>query len=230
MDLREENTERQIVLRNLIYGTRAAKPKDDVLEDGAVVLEEEEYTRNLEAIIRRDYFPSLAKLEACEDYEARKSRGEDVRVPTILVKDTPLVNAKEAPIETQAMRESEIDVRSMTLDEYLHKYTSEDNRSFEKLFEKQKEEERKKYAWMESQAKAANVRVLALQQANVDAVKSIEWDREKHMKPDAQFALCEAKSCLFFGPKVCWPFTVGHSSKCCGKAAVADGRRYRSAT
>eukprot|EP00826_Nyctotherus_ovalis_P014834 TRINITY_DN1416_c0_g3_i1.p3 TRINITY_DN1416_c0_g3~~TRINITY_DN1416_c0_g3_i1.p3 ORF type:complete len:203 (+),score=76.93 TRINITY_DN1416_c0_g3_i1:196-804(+) len=202
MDLRKESTERLIVLRDLIYGTQIAKPKDNALNDGAIVLEEEEYTRNLEAIIRRDYFPSLAKLEAYKDYEARKSRGEDVRIPTILVKRTPLANAKEVPVETQSARESEIDVSNMTLDEYLHKYTSEDNRSFEKLFEKQKEEERKKYAWMEKQAESANARVLALQQANASAVKSIEWDREKHMKPDAQFALCEAKSSLFFGPKV----------------------------
>lgn len=51
---------------------------------------------------------------------------------------------------------------------------SEDNRAFQELFDKQKEESNKKYAWMNKQAMEANTRLLAIESANNKALKSIE--------------------------------------------------------
>lgn len=50
---------------------------------------------------------------------------------------------------------------------------SEDNHAFQVLFDKQKEEENKRYGWMNKQANEHNSRLLAIQAANNEAVKSI---------------------------------------------------------
>jgi protein DGCR14 len=188
--------------------------KEDAMKRKTIVLEEEEYMKNLEAIVLRDYFPDLGKLQVY------KSQADN----TLLNKHTG--QAKEI---IEKSEDKAIDISNMTLDEYLHKYTSEDNKSFEKLFEKQKEKEAKKYAWMERQAELANARTLALQQANNTVVKSIEWNRDRHINFDTQFTLCDAKSSLFFGPKVLLPLILlGHSSKCCSESGTADGRGFCS--
>ena len=160
-----EGIGKELVLRNLIFENQLANPSSNTVQathtkTEAIVLEEEEYMKNLEAIIKRDYFPDLAKIEAYKEYRARKNAGEEnVRIPTILIKRTPVgpSNSVQEKIEsnTEEPSDNKINIKNMSLDEYLHKYTSEDNKSFEKLFAKQKEDEEKKYAWMQREADAA---------------------------------------------------------------------------
>jgi len=214
----QEKASTALVLRELIYDTQisnlllrqgAAKPKEE-----QIVLEEEQFVKNLDEIIKRDYFPDLAKLEAYKEYKARKLAGEtNIRIPTILIKRTPLVNPSknEDPLkipdsmpnkeEKKEENNAKIDIRGMSLEDYLARYTSEDNKSFDKLFDQQKSELEKKYAWMKKEAERSNSQVLAIKEANSEGLKSISWDKEKMLSKDLQYQIADAKANLFFPPE-----------------------------
>ncbi len=185
---------KELVLRDLLIGpSQIAKVQvpsagdlAKLQQQKATVLEEDEYVQHLEEIIKRDFFPDLARLEAYKEYLARKEAGEkDLRIPTILIKQTPVDSFKRSRDPTLAQNRPEgptdspqsrpkVDVSSMGLDEYLQRYTSEDNKSFADLFARQKDAERRKHAWMHRQAELANTELKALEAANNGAVKSIE--------------------------------------------------------
>lgn len=62
-------------------------------------MEEDEYYSYLEAIIKRDYFPDLLKLEAYNEYQSRRGQASDLTqhsgrskdaLPSILLRETPV--------------------------------------------------------------------------------------------------------------------------------------------
>jgi protein DGCR14 len=78
--------------------------------------------------------------------------------------DTPLRDgdpdaAEKQPAESDA--DEEVDT-TLTLDQFVHKYTSEDNASFEDLIEKDREKQRQQRAWVDAAADKHNIKMLQL--------------------------------------------------------------------
>ena len=88
----------------------------------AQVLDEDSYLEYLEYIIKRDYFPDLFKYETLKTCQAK-----GLRPPTALLTDR---EEGRDPVDRILNRDKDVDVTGMRLDEYLRRYTSEDNSSF----------------------------------------------------------------------------------------------------
>lgn len=137
-----------------------------------VVLEEDEYTEALSHIIKRDFFPSLAQLDATNGYlDALKShdpsliqasvrRLEDLNTPLIrrstqtwqTPSQTPYgMGPSETPLRTP--RDEEPPLKrprydtEMNLDEFQARYTSEDNSSFTQILDEENRRRKEKYGW-----------------------------------------------------------------------------------
>lgn len=91
------------------------------------VLEEEEYLGRMAKIIRRDFF-------------------SEIEFPTSDTNQTPVTDRTE--LSTTSSVRSRGDACSLGLNEYLEKYTSEDNAYFEKLQKKELKRHRLKYPWL----------------------------------------------------------------------------------
>ncbi|CAL1695377.1 unnamed protein product [Somion occarium] len=136
------------------------------------VLEEDEYTEALSHIIARDFFPSIAHLDATNDYldalrsddplliNASVRRLEDLNTPITRMSartwgtpsqtpyrmgplETPLRTPQEAEPPTKRAR-YDID---MSLDTFQARYTSEDNSSFTEILEDENRKRKEKYSW-----------------------------------------------------------------------------------
>jgi len=114
------------------------------------VLEEEEYTEKLEAIIKRDFFPDLHEIDM-ED--------QQVSVNGILAKnyktnswddETPLIGQPQVMKEIQQAKET-----NMSLNQFLATHTSEDNANFNELQRIQTQKWEEQYFWLkETEQKA----------------------------------------------------------------------------
>ena len=111
-------------------------------------LEEDDYFKTVEEIVKRDFFPDLLKMEKLQEYEALKQKqlnGEisSVDVPSELIKSTGksrLTVARDNVDTIIALKKAQLDLdpvsndakkkRKVGLDEYMHRFTSEDNASF----------------------------------------------------------------------------------------------------
>ncbi|RWS10521.1 protein DGCR14-like protein [Dinothrombium tinctorium] len=199
----------QLVLRNTNDELSVGRAK----KRRKVVLDEQTFTEDIDAIIERDYFPDLPKLKECLEYQQAleandvnkineirlrwRDKGEDVIVeagggeqnsPSFF--ETPLVECNECDCggkddcedeckgkknENDALKDEKSGVNKsrtecVTLDQYLAKYTSEDNSSYETIIEEAKKRHRDKYPWMyideakESQKCLENLSVPAIEQ------------------------------------------------------------------
>lgn len=136
-----------------------------------VILDEDEYTEALSHIIARDFFPSLAHLDATNSY----LRALDTRDPELIgatvrrleqlntprterpthsirtpsetpyaagPSDTPIYRRDDEPPSKRPRYNT-----SMSLDNFQARYTSEDNSSFSQILEDENRKRREKWAW-----------------------------------------------------------------------------------
>lgn len=114
---------------------QALTPANRVLSTGVVtaprrkrkVLREEEYLSTLGAILRRDFFPSLAKLEAQYEYLTAVERADLAAVRESAQRLNTLEAGGGAGAEAAP---------KMSLDEFQARYVTEDTRDFEVLLER----------------------------------------------------------------------------------------------
>ena len=98
---------------------------------GPIPFPEEEYTQQLEEIIKRDYFSDLLKLEAYEQYKEKRDAGIPVKIPSILINPTPAQTPyhDEGLLKFEKKKSSEgINIEknvgeNLPLDQFLTKYT-----------------------------------------------------------------------------------------------------------
>ncbi|XP_076106324.1 splicing factor ESS-2 homolog isoform X1 [Mytilus galloprovincialis] len=141
------------------------------------VLDEETYTKDLEDIIVRDFYPELPTLqEKTEYYEALKSNdlgklrelqlkyGTEGRPSSVYNtpatfetpepesrKDSPKLHSKQDHVEKkkeETSKDSKSGTKKLSLDQYLAKNTSEDNASFTEILEETQQKHRDKHAWL----------------------------------------------------------------------------------
>jgi len=137
--------------------------------DQQIVLDEDEYTAALSQIIARDFFPSLAHLDATNDYldalETRDPHLINASVRRIEQLSTPATRARpwQTPSETPyGAGPSETPLRTpsgqppakrprydtdMSLDTFQARYTSEDNSSFTQILAVENKRRQEKYSW-----------------------------------------------------------------------------------
>jgi protein DGCR14 len=124
-----------------------------------VVLDEDEYTEALSKIIARDFFPSLAHLDATNNYLGTPSADH-------LADGTPVANQSGAPrhlvtptpvglgvADTPFSRRDELSQKSvryntsLSLDDFQARYTSEDNSSFTQILDDENRKRKERWAW-----------------------------------------------------------------------------------
>ncbi|KIO31874.1 hypothetical protein M407DRAFT_19136 [Tulasnella calospora MUT 4182] len=137
------------------------------------VLEEDEYTEALSNIIARDFFPSLAQLDATNNYLSalesedplliRKSariltelataptptpryRGDN-RTPYVnFPSDTPLNFSARDGTDQPPSKKPRYN-ENLSLDQFQARYTSEDNASFTEILDDENRKRKEKHAW-----------------------------------------------------------------------------------
>jgi hypothetical protein len=113
--------EKTVAVRSTGIITTTKKHKEKRKRLKRKVLPEEEYLDRLSAILRRDFFPQLAKLEAQYEYLTALERSD----LDALKKATDRLNA--TPTD---------DAPKLTLDEFQARYVTEDTDEFEELIER----------------------------------------------------------------------------------------------
>lgn len=134
-------------------------------------MQEDEYTEALSKIIARDFFPSLARLEATNTFFSSLDSQDPERIQEsvrrlsdlkatpqhrtpriratpygITPYDTPLRTPRENSASNPEPSGPAADL-SLSLDAFQAKYTSEDNSSFTEILDEENRQRRQKYAW-----------------------------------------------------------------------------------
>ncbi|KAK9874189.1 hypothetical protein WA026_002541 [Henosepilachna vigintioctopunctata] len=166
-----------------------------------VVLDEDAYVEEIGKIIQRDFFPSLEKLKAQNDYIDAMERNDvmklrelyakysgkkltPLRVPSPATFETPvnLHNSQHIPNIDETITiasESSSKTSKLSLDQFLNSHTSEDNDSFVEILNDADKKHREKYDYLyneEGKYEEEQKRLLAL--------PSIE---EQAMLPEKKF-------------------------------------------
>lgn len=118
------------------------------------VLEEEEYLGRMAKIIRRDFFSDTEFPNGIDSHTLIDGSTERSNLSQLTTPGTDRTQFSSA----SSMR-SRRDACSLGLNEYLEKYTSEDNAYFEKLQRKELKRHRLKYPWLYQDKSNHNKRV-----------------------------------------------------------------------
>ncbi|CAG9326371.1 DGCR14 [Blepharisma stoltei] len=116
------------------------------------VLEEDEYLSSISSIIERDYFPDKKKLLALKRLLDAEELGDPllIQIAREELQRTEDNNSVLATPDTHVTSKFSQSKADQTLDEFLAKYSSEDNVSFEEIQEKHREKLAEKYSWIDS--------------------------------------------------------------------------------
>lgn len=141
--------------------------RDDLQEDvitvqpskkeSPTVLEEEEYLGRMAKIIRRDFYGDTEFLDIPLDTPSSSRRTATTRTTDRISYATP--GTDKTRVTTSSQLRDRYKACSLSLNEYLDKYTSEDNAYFEKLQKKELKRHRAKYPWLYKDKSDHNERV-----------------------------------------------------------------------
>lgn len=107
-----------------------AEPPRKRIKRPAVTLDEDEYTKGISRIIRRDFFPSLQDMDT--DNELQSAPGGEIFGLT----------------STELAEQEEDQTKKTSLNAFLSKFTSEDNASFNELLDHQNGCRREAYSFV----------------------------------------------------------------------------------
>eukprot|EP01028_Stygiella_incarcerata_P005223 TRINITY_DN2220_c0_g3_i1.p1 TRINITY_DN2220_c0_g3~~TRINITY_DN2220_c0_g3_i1.p1 ORF type:complete len:346 (+),score=113.01 TRINITY_DN2220_c0_g3_i1:303-1340(+) len=100
------------------------------------ILDEEVYTKALESIIERTYFPDLARLAATRELMEAEETRDPIKI------ERAKENLSRVGVEAESLR-------GLSVDEFLMRYTSEDNASLRTLLESDMRRKRREKSWMQ---------------------------------------------------------------------------------
>lgn len=143
------------------------------------MLEEEEYLDRMKHIISRDFFPQFQFSDS-----GRKDRQSDDRWTS---SRAGAVTSTPGTDRTQFSTASRQEACSLRLNDFLDRYTSEDNAYFDKLQKKEQRKHQAKYPWLyraqskahnkqiEDQLKLPSISDQAAAADNQESKKMIDW-------------------------------------------------------
>ena len=112
---------------------------------GKEVLEEQVFEEGLSRIIERDYFPDLKRLRLQLKLLEAMDSGDPRVLREVCAKVEEMLGDKE---KDEAPSPSQDELASLSVNNFLTRFTSEDNASFAELAEQAKGEHRRKYWWL----------------------------------------------------------------------------------
>mmetsp|Transcript_58650 Transcript_58650/g.104660 ORF Transcript_58650/g.104660 Transcript_58650/m.104660 type:complete len:457 (-) Transcript_58650:574-1944(-) len=153
---------------------------------GQTVLDEEAYTAAMEAVIQKHFFPDLAKMKAQVALMEAMDGGtpDQVQEANDLMEQAEMLAAGTIEVGGKV-----IDASRMGLDEFLSRYTNEDNVSFTELFKKHQAEHRKRHKWLFDRDACFKDQLLKM--GGEQAV--LDYEREEETK---RVALAERKALM----------------------------------
>ncbi|KAG0563810.1 hypothetical protein KC19_8G060900 [Ceratodon purpureus] len=125
-----------------------------------VPLDEDSYVAAIEKIIERDYFPGVGELRDRVEWMEVVRSGEHAMIRDVEMEigrrrrvraredGTPAVSVLNTPasmVSGQSHEDGGAVNTNLKLDEFLRKYTSEDNASFSRILDKENQERKKRY-------------------------------------------------------------------------------------
>lgn len=132
----------------MVNQIKAIRGADPYIKKKRITLAEDDFVESLEKIITRFYFPELLKINQYKEW--RRSKASMVGVLSVegdSVSQRFAVGEEVDEEERKKVQLSE-DVKRLTLNQFMAKYTSEDNKALDDLMEKDREKFMETHGWM----------------------------------------------------------------------------------
>lgn len=152
------------------------------------ILEEDKFLEGLEIIIKRDFFPELQKIE--NYYKWKNEMYDDARSKFGNILDKDSVNNDN---------DFDHNLEKQTLNQYLQKYTSDENKTLENIIQKDREDFCKKFAWMFDAIEYNDKKNAAVQEGNDNKLFNMV---EGNTKNQLKFHKNEGTSSVFYYPQI----------------------------
>lgn len=110
----------------------------------AIALEEDEYVDSLSHIIKRDFFPDLS----AHDDSGQKRGASSIRPASTRMRTPRNSRQDESFGYTESMDKFAKTRKSLSLDDFQARYTSEDNASFQEILDDSNLKRRERYSWL----------------------------------------------------------------------------------
>ncbi|UKJ88192.1 hypothetical protein MACJ_000636 [Theileria orientalis] len=158
-------------------------------------LNEDDYVACMENIIERDYFPDLLKYRYLKAISEAEKSGNN-KLAGMLDRELDMIKSGEInnDVYLRTIADENVVVNlgkdGLKLDEFNRIFSSEDNRSFDKLMEKDIHEKNERTKWMEDAEYKHNLALADVQKKTNVGEKSTALQLNKF----------EARNLLFFSP------------------------------